>query len=117
MASITFGDGPNGFSLVFSFTRFAIFGCSPGTYGCNSLTSELQYLLIFHALQVGAGVGVVVFTWEFAQGWQGFPKNAPSARPCDAWAPPSMAPHIFGKPCQPRPSYLQVQPSRLTELF
>src|SRR5690606_24214990 len=55
MASITFGEGPKGFSLVFSFTRLAIFGCSPGTYGCNSLTSGLQYLLIFLELQNGAG--------------------------------------------------------------
>jgi len=26
-----------------------------------------------------------------------FPKHAPSAHPCDAWTPPSMAPYSFGK--------------------
>src|SRR5690606_11186284 len=36
-----------------------------------------------------------------ARGRQGFPKNAPAAHPCGAWAPPSMAPHIFVKPCLP----------------
>ncbi len=37
-----------------------------------------------------------------ARGRKGVPKHAPSAHPCDAWTPPSLAPYSFGTPFRPR---------------
>src|SRR5690554_5272494 len=46
-----------------------------------------------------------------ARGRRGFPKNA-SRHPCAAWAPPSMAPHIFGKPLRPlAPDFMRADSS------
>src|SRR5690554_1127742 len=45
------------------------------------------------------------------RGRRGFPKNA-SRHPCAAWAPPSMAPHIFGKPLRPlAPDFIRADSS------
>src|SRR5690554_2163239 len=38
--------------------------------------------------------------------WGGVPKNAPSAHPCGASAPPSMAPHISDTPPHTRDANL-----------
>src|ERR1700722_3961544 len=52
MASSTRGDGPYGFSLVFSLTGCASTGCSPGTYGIRRWTMSLQNRLMMFPLRL-----------------------------------------------------------------
>src|SRR5699024_2018816 len=56
-ATTSLGDGGYGFSLVFSFKIFWIFGCSPGVYGSNSRTSGLQKRIC----------SVVIFIFKFSK--------------------------------------------------
>src|SRR5690606_28963620 len=92
------GHGPDG--AVFAHLDVSDDYCAlvyPGAFAklwCGTLVSSYicHYIYLLTGLELrGRSL------WE-----EGFPKNAPSAHPCDAWAPPSMAPQIFGKPSSQR---------------